>query len=185
MKKEDLYNAKSVEHGVGSTAELRNKAVDRWASDRVYAQRDKIGPNGIRIQTVGSFGLSPVPEWLNEYPLVIERDGKFYLRNSKEWVKLTHLTVKHKYHVAVFEVNESEANRLMEGMVWLNKYHAAMPAEPDKAKRKPIMWYVARLAIWWDIKYLGGIRPYHSGAMLALAEKYGVDYDGNVYQEGW
>ncbi len=169
MKKEDLYTAKSMGLGAGSGAEKLNQAKDH-----------------IRIQTLGSLALLKLPpEWLNEYPLVIERDGKFYLRNSREWVKLTHLAVKHKYHIAVSEDNEEEANRLMEGLVWLNKYLTSLPPKPAKAKRKPLMWYVARLAIWADIKCLGGIRPYHSGAMLALAEKYGVGYDGNVYEGGW
>lgn len=139
---------------------------------------------GVELTYTKKIQIAP-PEWLEEYPEVIERDGKIYLMNTREWVKQTHMEVKDRYQQAVNKDDEAEANRLMEGLQWLNRYHRAIPGKPTKAKRKPMMWYVARWSIWADIRFLGGIKPYHGGAMLALAEKYGVDYYGNVYQSGW
>lgn len=144
-----------------------------------------IGPTGIRIQSLASLMLPEVPEWLNDYPEVLIHEGKTLLRSSREWVKQTHLAVKREYHLAVDQNNEPEANRLMEGLNFLNKYFNALPRYPDRGTLKPIGWHFSRFAIWVDILLSGGIKDRHATAMLDLARKYGVDYYGNVYKSGW
>ena len=129
MKKEDLYNAKIMSYLGG-----------RSGAEKVQEARAK-------IRTIPSLMLPPVPDWLDHYPLVLLDRNQIHLRPSKEWVKLTHQEVKKEYQAAVNQDNEIEANRLMKGLVFLNKYYNSLPAEPEKAKRKPIGWHLARLRI--------------------------------------
>lgn len=165
MKQEDINSAKSVGHPYtsGSNFTLRDSETENPS---------------------GNLSLSP-PFWLDDYPQVILHRGKALLAPSKEWIKLTHQTVKKQYHQALNENNEDEAKRLIKGLIFLTRYHNALPHRPEPAPEKPIGWHLRRMLIRMDTWLSFGIKQRHANAILALAKKYGVDYEGNVYEEGW
>lgn len=167
MKKEDLYNANIMSYPGGNSG------------------YEKVNQARARIQSIPSIFLPDIPDWLDHYPLVMLDRNHIHLRPSKEWVKLTHQEVKKEYQAAVNQDNEIEANRLMKGLVFLNKYYNSLPSEPDKVKRKPIGWHLARLRIRMSMWMSRRKTILHANAILLLAQKYRVDYEGNVWDPEW